>query len=311
MSNKKKRNKKNKKHNLYAKILNFDGDRVMDTLVTHITSSLEVRLQLSWRAWDGYHSSGERGMLVATYTEASNNKDGFILRSPKAMCNVLEYWPESRMQRECPQYAPGRFNGTAPSRPPAPKDYFAYEPGWEYALKNHSWPNECLLMLFAIAGRHGSQQDWINMTSFALPFISKDPFVLCPRVSDPDRLYQMTTRFRNGNSFSKVSFFDGTENPPLNPYKSGENEFAHNTLVAARLCANCNNFELSKSDSKKKGLELNELARRFKRCSRCLVVYYCSSLCQKKHWKEHKKHCVASKKDGGKMKKKKSSGGKA
>lgn len=30
------------------------------------------------------------------------------------------------------------------------------------------------------------------------------------------------------------------------------------------------------------------------KCSTCLAIYYCSSECQKGHWKSHKKDCVSS-----------------
>ena len=31
-----------------------------------------------------------------------------------------------------------------------------------------------------------------------------------------------------------------------------------------------------------------------RKCSRCKRVYYCSTACQKSHWKEHKKVCAAA-----------------
>jgi hypothetical protein len=57
----------------------------------------------------------------------------------------------------------------------------------------------------------------------------------------------------------------------------------------ARVCANCNRVQL-------KGAGLHQFAHvaetRFKLCDGCMATYYCSSWCQKTHWRfEHKYRC--------------------
>ena len=39
-------------------------------------------------------------------------------------------------------------------------------------------------------------------------------------------------------------------------------------------CANCNK------------------TKKLKKCARCTIVYYCSTECQKSHWKTHKPNCL-------------------
>ena len=44
-----------------------------------------------------------------------------------------------------------------------------------------------------------------------------------------------------------------------------------------RLCGNC----------KKMSMQKNE----FKKCSKCMITFYCTKDCQRAHWQEHKKIC--------------------
>ena len=53
-------------------------------------------------------------------------------------------------------------------------------------------------------------------------------------------------------------------------------------------CANCGHRESEFGDLERGGDTKNK-SKRLKKCSRCCVVAYCSSECQKAHWKVHKK----------------------
>jgi MYND finger len=53
---------------------------------------------------------------------------------------------------------------------------------------------------------------------------------------------------------------------------------------SANPCAPCANLSCTKHETK---------CKEFYRCSRCKRVSYCSSTCQRQHWKKHKKNCFA------------------
>jgi hypothetical protein len=302
--NKKNKKKKSKKQQLKVKIKLFDGDRVADTLFSYITATPRVRLCLAHVAFNGVQATGERGMLVAHYTEqsAATNDDEapqelFHLRSPEQLAASLEFWPHSRLQRECPKYAQGRLNGKAPSSRgghSAPLgDFFAHDPDYEYAVRNHDWPREALFLLFCVQGERGSPLDWINMNAFALPHVltKEGRLELMPLDADAQRLFDMIG-FDHTKNLMTTSGFGGAV-PKLRPYESGKSEYSHDAEVYARACECCQQVELSESDCARMKLVLHgyEQGEKFKKCGGCRLVWYCSPTCQKKHWKVHKKEC--------------------
>jgi hypothetical protein len=52
---------------------------------------------------------------------------------------------------------------------------------------------------------------------------------------------------------------------------------------SANPCAPCANLSCTNFETK---------CKEFARCSRCKRVSYCSTTCQRQHWKEHKKKCI-------------------
>lgn len=305
-SNKKKnKKKKSKKQQLKVKIKLFDGDRIFDTLFSYITSTPRVRLCLAHVAFNGVQATCERGMLVAHYTEqsAATNDDKapqelFHLRSPEQLAASLEFWPHSRLRRECPQYAKGRLNGTAPpsrGRHSAPLgDFFAHDPDWEYAVKNHRWPAEALFLLFCVQGERGSPLDYINMNAFGLPLMltKEGRQELMPLDADAQSLFDMIGFDHTKNLITTTTGF-GIAAQSYHPYESGQSELSHDAEVNARACECCQKVELSESDCARKELVLHgyEPGEKFKKCGGCRLVWYCSPTCQKKHWKAHKKEC--------------------
>ncbi len=63
-------------------------------------------------------------------------------------------------------------------------------------------------------------------------------------------------------------------NPPLNKYEESIDKY---------ICS------FDKCPNKEKGIKCHK-------CSRCQLVRYCSSGCQRAHWSEHKSKCLASNK---------------
>ena len=285
-SNKKKRNKNRTKktkdkvkttNKLKLRISRFDGDRVMDTLMKYIIDDIQVRLLVAHKAYNGYQATQERGMLVATYTKPANNVQGFTLLSPAEQVRALQYWPESRLIQQLPQYAPGRLQ-ERPGCSQGARDFFKHDPDYKYAVDNHRWPSEALFLLYSVGGEEGSQQDWINMNAFGMPFLDSEKTILAPLVDDPKNTY-----LYRSEGYCKVSGF-GKVNETLNPYQNGKNELKHDVAVAARCCCVCLRIELSKSDCNAKGIKTDfaGMRKRFKRCGRCLVPIYCSTECTSK-----------------------------
>jgi hypothetical protein len=319
MSSKKKRNKhKKKKTKLKVKL--FDGDRVFDTLMRYIQTHPDERLRLAHVAHRGHQSTGERGMLVGYYTEAREDKEMYNLLSPEQSATRLQYWPHSRLVKELPQYAPGRLNNTAPKRdkprgaPRGTKEYFAHNPDWQYAVQNHRWPNEVLLLLYCVHGERGAPQDWINMNAFGTPqMMSSDGHrQLLPLATDAKVVASLVLQAHSMAKIGSTSGF-GTPVQSLNPYEDEKNVHTINAELKTRQCSGCQAHEISESDLiKKTGYHFTDIGhhgfntdadvlkyKQFKRCKACLGVYYCSRECQVQHWKEggHKQVCKRLRKE--------------
>jgi hypothetical protein len=61
-------------------------------------------------------------------------------------------------------------------------------------------------------------------------------------------------------------------------------------VVPSRMCGHCGLFEASTIRDDETNKE-NEQPEAFKKCSKCMVEYYCNRNCQKAAWKDHKLIC--------------------
>jgi hypothetical protein len=291
--------KAHRKYLQSTKIVKVDFHRTFDTVIEFIRSEPRARLRLSEVAHQGSAETKERGMLVCTHFDpmepGSEGQQGRA-RSPRELVDAFEWWPHSKLLRDLPQYAPGRWDGRDGRPKNCPGKDFPYDKDFAYAVANHRFPYEVLLTVFAIRGVDGSPMDILNMNSFATPYVEQPGTGEVKLVSISDASEEDLADLR------AIPRRPPPAHVTYNPYDLSKGigvsiagDFTDATAVPAKYCARegCVKCEVPRKFAIGDNMYKAEEASRVKlmQCSKCKAVAYCGRECQVLDWKRHKSAC--------------------